>query len=182
MSKKVILSLIIAFVFLDLVILGGVGYKLYKNSSKPEKAHFHAGFQVYADGKLQDFSDFKYMNTTPCVLRQDMGESESPEDIQMDKAHLHDSIGDVVHAHVKGGKWGDLFKNINYDIIAKGSVHGYVNGKSVDNILQYDIKPYDSVIMLVGKNDNIDQYVPNAVTKDAIVKAENMSETCGSGT
>lgn len=179
MKKKVIISLIIAFVLVDIAVLGVVGYKLYQNYLKPEKAHFHAGFKVYADGKLQDFSDLKYMNTTPCALNENQNEHESPEEIQMDKAHLHDNIGDVVHAHVKGGKWGDLFKNIKFDIAAKGNVQGYINGMPVDNILQYDIKPYDSVIMLVGNNKNIDQYVPNAVTKDAIVKAEKMSESCG---
>lgn len=97
----------------------------------------------------------------------------------MDKAHLHDNIGDVVHAHLKGGVWEDLFKNIDYNIAAKGTVQGYINGKAVDNILQDNINPYDSVIMLVGNNNNIEQYFPNAVTKDAIVKAEKMSENCG---
>lgn len=179
MRKKIIIALIVAFVVLDAVVLGTVGYRLYVNATKPEKAHFHAGFQVYVDRKLQDFSDIKYMNVTPCALRKDMGESESPEDIQMDKAHLHDNIGDVVHAHVKRGTWGDLFKNIKYDVAAKGDVQGYVNGKAVNNILKYKIQPYDSVIMLVGNNKNIDQYLPTAVTKDAIVKAEKMSETCG---
>ena len=176
MRKKIILLLIVAFVLLDALVIGVVAYKFY---TKPQKAHFHAGFQVYVDRKLQDFSDIKYMNITPCALRENMGGPESPEDLQMDKAHLHDNIGDVVHAHIKGGTWSDLFTNVKYDITAKGEVQGYVNGKAVDNILKYKIQPYDSIIILIGNNENIDQYLPNAVTKDAIVKAEKMSETCG---
>lgn len=176
MRKKIILILILTFLIVDSLVIGVVAYKFY---TKPEKAHFHAGFQVYLNGKLQNFSNLKYMNVTPCALRKDTGKSESPEDLQMDKAHLHDNIGDVVHTEVKGGTWGDLFKNIEFDIAAKGEVQGYVNGKEVDNILQHKIAPYDSVIILVGNNKSIEQYLPTSVTKEAIVKAEKMSETCG---
>lgn len=179
MKKKVTIIVIILFLLIDAVIVGFVINKLY---FKPQKAHFHAGFQVYADGKLLDFSDEKYMNTTPCALRDHSNKTETPEDLQMDKAHLHDNIGNVAHAHVKGGKWKDLFQNMKFEISSKGIVKGYVNGEPIDNILNYDIKPFDSVIFLVGdKNKGIDAYLLNAVKKDEIVKAEKMSETCGSG-
>lgn len=177
MRKKVIFALILVFLLVDALIIGVVAYKFY---TKPEKAHFHAGFKVYANGKLENFSDIKYMKITPCALDENMDNEESPEDIQLDKAHLHDDIGDVVHAHVKGGAWGDLFTNIKYDIKARGDVEGYINGKAVEDILKYKIQPYDSVIILVGKNNDTDQYLQTSVTKDAIIKAEKMSENCGS--
>jgi hypothetical protein len=173
---------ILGFLLIDLIGLGVIGYRFYRPhfpSATPQKVHFHAGFQVYIDGQLQDFSDFKYMNTTPCQERDHMGESTSPEQLQIDKAHLHDGIGNVVHVHVAGGVWGDLFKNIKYDILAKGTPQGYVNGKAVNNILSYPIKGYDSVIILIGKSDSIDHYLPQAVTKDTIIEAEKKSELCG---
>lgn len=176
MRKKVIYILIIAFLLIDAVIIGLFFNKFY---NKPEKAHFHAGIQVYVDGKLQDFSDVKYMHTMPCSVKESKNEHESPEELQMDKAHLHDNIGNVVHTHVKGGKWEDLFKNMKYDISSKGTVKGFVNGKEVDNILGKNIEPYESIIILVGNNKNINAYLEKSINKETIVKAEKMSESCG---
>lgn len=166
-----------------MLITGALAFgaiKGYQYITKPEKAHYHAGFQVYVDGKLQDFSGIEYMNTVPCTDRHELGESTSPEEIQKDKAHLHDEIGDVVHAHVTGGTWGDLFTNMKYDFPSGKEVQGYIDGKPIDDIRNYPIKPYDSVIILVGSNKPIETYQPNAVTKETIIEAENMSETCGS--
>ena len=178
MKRKVVHTLIIAFLLIDVVIIGFVLNKMY---NKPEKAHFHAGIQVYVDGKLQDFSDEKYMNTTPCALKGESNEHESPEEIQIEKAHLHDNIGNVAHAHLTGGKWKDLFQNMKYDIESKGVLTGYINGKPADNILDTKINPYDSVIILAGTVPNeTEPLLKKAVSRDEIVKAEKMSENCGS--
>ncbi len=165
--------LIVLFLLLDIFI---VGFVIYNFQAKPEKAHFHAGFQVYADGKLQNFSDAKYMKEAPCTLEG----TDLNEDVQMDKAHLHDMAGNVAHAHVKGGKWEDLFKNIKYTFPDNKPVEGYVNGKAVNNILQYQINPYDSIIIVVGSQPNdINTYLKGAVTRDEIVTEEKKSENCG---
>ncbi len=178
MKRKVIYALIIAFLLTDIIVIGFVLNKMY---NKPEKTHFHAGIQVYVNGKLQDFSDEKYMNTTPCALKENSNEHESPEEIQMEKAHLHDNIGNVAHAHLTGGKWKDLFQNMKYDIVSKGDIKGYVNGEQVNNILDVRIKPYDSTVIFVGEQPaESDGLLSKAVKKDEIVKAEKMSENCGS--
>jgi hypothetical protein len=178
MRKKVIISLITLFIFVDVIVIGYVINNVY---NKPQKAHFHAGFQVYADGKLEDFTDEKYMNTTPCALRENTSKNETPEEIQMEKAHLHDNIGNVAHSHLTGGKWKDLFQNMKYDIASKGNINGYVNGVQVNNILDANIKPYDSAVIFVGDiPTESHSFLSKAVNKDVIIKAEKMSENCGS--
>lgn len=141
----------------------------------PEEIHYHAGFQVYKDNILQDYSDFKYMKVEPCSL--DSHEDTSPEEEQLEKAHLHDGIGDVVHVHRKNAIWADLFTNINVEI--DSDVVGYVNGEKVDDILSYPIKAYDSIVILEGKNTDIDKKLKGAVTKEHIVETEQKSESCG---
>ena len=133
----------IGIVFFLLIDVGTIGYFLQKKFSKPETVHFHAGFQVYIDGKLQNFSNIKYMETKPCA-NDEGDETKSPEELQKDKAHLHDNVGNVVHSHVRGGAWGDLFRNIKFNIQSEKGIAAYVNGKEVKNILQYPIYPYDS--------------------------------------
>lgn len=175
MKKKLIRIGIVLFLLID---LGIIGYFLQKKFINPEKAHFHAGFRVYVDDKLQDFSDIRYMELKPCT--NDEGDAtKSPEELQKDKAHLHDNVGDVVHSHVKGGTWGDLFTNLKFNIHPEKGIIAYVNGREVKNILYYSIQPYDSVVIVVGKHGNQDKYLKTAVTKAAILTEEKNSESCG---
>lgn len=163
------------------IVLAGI---LYAAKTKPQEApavephidiHYHAGFQLYKDDRRVDFSDFKYMKVEPCSL--DEHDEMSPEEEQLEKAHMHDGVGDVVHVHVEGSKWGDLFKNIGYEI---GEVEGYVNGEKVEDILNYPIQAYDSVVIFEGKNTDIEAIVENRVTKEHMVETESNSENCGS--
>ncbi len=75
---------------------------------KPKDLHFHAGFQVYVDDKLQDFSDNKYMDETPCT-KNGKPLPDVKVDDQLEKAHMHDHKGYIVHVHRKGSNWSDLF-------------------------------------------------------------------------
>jgi hypothetical protein len=144
---------------------------------KPEPVHIHAGFHVYKDDKLQDFSDFKYMHEMPCTVDGKPIEGAHPDE-QLEKAHLHDQNGDVVHVHRKGATWGDLFKNIKYPISKNAVV--YNNGQRIENFLDREIVHYESVVIFEGKHMNDKKYLKDAVTKDRIVEVENGSETCGS--
>ncbi|OGK39727.1 hypothetical protein A3A74_04505 [Candidatus Roizmanbacteria bacterium RIFCSPLOWO2_01_FULL_35_13] len=166
MNKKlVILSLILLLILIGIFI-----YQKKKQSVK--KIHYHAGFQVYVDNKLQDFSGIKYMSIKPC------GEEEegSEENEQIEKAHLHDKVEDVVHVEAEGAKWKDLFTNINYKIKPNKNLTGYVNGKKIENILEYPIKSYDSIIIFSGNVD--EKLIKNAVTRKKIMDVEKKSEAC----
>lgn len=182
--RKVILAILI------LLLAGAGGYFYYRNFVKPKAVHFHAGFKVYVDGKLMDFSDIKYMNIEPCKehegefetrlrsVMQNFGEAK--EDEQIEKAHLHDFVGDIVHVHRSNAVWGDLFQNIKFRIDSSKPMLVYINGRIVDDVLDYSIHAYDSLVLIIGKhNRDIGNYLKTAVKKEHIEQTEKKSETCG---
>ncbi len=145
--------------------------------NKDEIVHYHAGFAVFTNNKQADFSDFKYMIIKPCNLDKDE-EKESDEDDQIEKAHLHDQIGDVVHIERKNAKWSDLFTNLKYDINYQ-EVVAYLNSKKTTDFENLIIQPYDSLVILIGKNDS-KKALAKAVKKSHIEETEKRSENCGS--
>jgi hypothetical protein len=168
--------------FIGLAILGVLAIAaviiLPQTLLKPKPIHYHAGFQIYKDNKLQDFSDFKYMHEAPCTV--DGKPINDPHaDGQLEKAHLHDHTGDVVHVHRANAMWKDLFTNIKYPIDEKNVV-AYVNGKKVNAILEKKIEPYESVIIFIGTHVDDQNYLKKAVTKKHIQDVEHKSETCSS--
>ncbi len=169
-------AIIFICIFIILSILGMViNTKLFA----PKKIHYHAGFVVFENDKRQDFSDVKYMHIKPCTVKgKDNTESESDEDNQIEKAHLHDYVGDVVHVHREDVIWKDLFTNLKYNIdYAKATA--YINGKEVKNFQDQEIQPYDSLIVFIGKN-NIKEHLSEGVNKSHIQSVEKKSEECGS--
>ena len=170
MIKKVI-GVILVF-----ILIAAIGVILRDTVFAPKKIHIHAGFHVYKDNKLVDFSDAKYMHAEPCTIHDDL----KRVDEQGEKAHLHDFVGDVVHVHRVGATWGDLFKNIKYSVDESKTL-AYVNSKEISHIFSYQIHPYDSLVLFIGKHDAVKQALSQAVSKDYIQKIEKQSESCGSG-
>ena len=166
--KKIVIVLISLF-----IVILGYFYIRTKLTPTQVKLHYHAGFLVYIDGVLQDFSAGKYMNVDFCSIPHT---KETPEEIQIGKAHLHDNVGDVVHVHRSGAVWGDLFTNMHYTFPAGKPIKGYVNGYAVDDILNYPIKPYDSIIIIVGNGSGVD--LTKMVSKSHILDVEKRSESC----
>lgn len=169
MTKNKII-LILLFISLSFALI-------YFQKTKPsnKEVHYHAGFLVYVEGKLQDFSGDIYMSPNVC-LKPDVRLSSEEE--QKEKAHLHDGVGDVVHVHRKGAVWRDLFRNINFPLPENKTIQGYQNNRPVDNILTQQIKPYTSVTIVIGndKNINLQKYVSLSHIKEI----EKRSESCGS--
>lgn len=174
MQKR--LLILIPLVIISSALIAIYAVNLYKNKTTPKKVHYHAGFQVYVDEKFQDFSSQKYMKEVPCTVSG--GKENHEEDIQLEKAHLHDKVGNVVHVERAGAKWNDLFVNIGYTIPKDETLLGLVNGKRVDNILNYPIRPYDSVIFILGKPGKVNVLLKKGVTIDQIKKAEKQGESC----
>lgn len=169
MNKRILINLVSIAV---LLIIGAI---VYFTIGRPQikEIHYHAGFQVYADGALQDFADLKYMNLKPC------GGLLVREDDQLEKAHLHDNVGNVVHVHREGAVWGDLFKNIKWEIPAGKEFVGYLNGERKEDLLNYPILPYDSVVFFSGKIDDLNHKLQARVTDDFMKEVEKKSENCG---
>lgn len=101
-----------------------------------------------------------------------------PRDEQIEKAHLHDGIGDVVHVHRLGATWSDLFANLSYPIPNKPIVGYEADDPSpLKNVLDSSINPSQSLIILIGDNQALDP--TQFVTQEHILEVEAMSELCG---
>lgn len=148
---------------------------LYTNH-EVEHVHYHAGFRVYIGGQLQDYSDFKYMNFVPCTEHDT---KKSAREEQIEKAHLHDSIGDVVHVHRSGAKWGDLFKNIGVTLPFDSGLWGYLDGVQQEDILNEPIEAFKTAVFVFGE-DNA-SHAKEIVSIDHIKEVEAKSELCGAG-
>lgn len=167
-NKKIVLFGLLCLV----LVIGAVFVQLQSIAAK--KVHFHAGFQVYKDGKQVSFSDTKYMHEKPCT---DDPQEEHKEDEQIEKAHLYGFVGDVVHVHRENVKWNDLFINLSYSIPQDAQT--YLNGKKVDTLFQTEIQPYNSIVIFIGKTDDLEDLLKKAVTKQYIQEEEKHSEDCG---
>ncbi len=156
-----------------LVLIGGGLFYYFKPRTTQVPVHYHAGFQVYVNDKLQDFSDLRYMKVSPC------GGVFQRENDQLEKAHLHDGIGDVVHVHRSGAVWGDLFKNIGFQMPTSSEFVGYLNGNRQENLLNYPIVANDSVVFFQGPIIDMNRKLQARVTDDHIKEVEARSEDCG---
>ena len=161
MRKKVIG--IIAVVIL-IVVLYFI-YPAVKKMANPQKVHYHAGFVVFKDDQKIDFSDFKYMRVKPCT--EDKDHEDSDEDIQAEKAHLHDNVGEA--------RFRDLFINLKYSIDYSNST-AYINGKKVENFENLNIQPDDSLVVLIGNNKT--NHLQDAVKKEYIEERASKSVDC----
>lgn len=146
----------------------------FYNPTDNEHVHYHAGFKVYIDGQLQDYSDYQYMNFVAC---SEHDKKKSKEEEQIEKAHLHDGVGDVVHMHRNGAVWGDLFKNIKVQLPEDKEIKGYINGEEVENIMSQPIKAYTTAVFLVGENE--ENQSKGTVSIERIKEVEAKSELCG---
>lgn len=168
-SRKVIASF-------GAMLCAAVALALYQKemSHDVEHVHYHAGFKVYVDNQLQDYSGYQYMNYTPC---SEHDEKKSAEEEQMEKAHLHENVGDVVHIHRSGAVWGDLFTNIKVNLPTDRKIVGYVDGKMVSEIMKKPIEAYTTAIILVGESDA--SRSGEVVSREHIEEVEKKSELCG---
>lgn len=166
-SKRLIFSIIG-------LVAATAGFIIYAPKPSEEHVHIHAGFKVYINDEAQDYSNYKYMNFVPCTEHDT---KKSPEEEQIEKAHLHDSVGDVVHVHRSGSKWGDLFRNAKIELPSGSTIKGYIDGKETADILNQPITAYESVVFVVG--DSKIDHSQEKVSLDHIKEVETRSELCG---
>ena len=146
-----------------------------------DPVHFHAGFQIYVDDVLQDFSTMEYMELAPCDVGP--GKEEAEEDETLD---LHNGVGDVVHVHHAGMTWNDLLMYLQEhqqfapeNLSVKGVI-GYVNGEEDMNIRDRPINAYDSAVIIIGYAlGDIKEKIATSVKLPQIQEAEVQKENCG---
>lgn len=145
---------------------------LWLYNPTPKHTHTHAGFRIYLNGVLQDYSDPKYMNYTLC---SEHDEQKTPVEEQMERAHLHDQVGDVVHVHRAEATWGDLLANINVDL--GEDLSAYVNGEKVADIFDQEITAYSTAIFVLGEDNQV--LGKEVIPIERIKQVESASELCG---
>ena len=170
MKVKIILGLI------GVIIVGAAGWMIKNKQQPEEKVHYHAGFMVDKGNQKIDFANPLFMSLSPCV-EEDNEEPPTAAMKQIEKAHLHDNIGDVVHIEHRDARWQDLFTNINYDL-DYGQAKAFMNGQPVTNFQKLPIKASDSLVVFIGDNDQ-DKFLAEAVTKSHIEEVGAKSEDCG---
>lgn len=155
-----------------LTIVGICIYIFFPRGKTPS-VHYHAGFKVFSDGILVDLGAPQYMHLEYCAVDG----KEEAQNNKVEKAHLHDGIGDVVHIHSKNVKWIDLFDDINYHFPKERTIQGYRNGRKVEDILHQTVQPNESIIIVVGdrKKISLNDYVTTTHIRDV----EQRGENCG---
>jgi hypothetical protein len=163
MKKQITLA-----IFVLTLLIGSIIVKI----TLPHKdVHFHAGFQIYINGTLQDFSDAKYMSLVPCT------DDLKKKVIIHDKVHLHDEVGDVAHIHQPHVVWNDLLSYLKFRTDGK-PFKAYINKSENDNALNTEIHPYDSLVLSIGKDPDLKAHVENSLTKKYIRDVETRNGLC----
>lgn len=172
MNKTAVLS-IITVSLLILGILSGTKLFITVKQTPEEKIHYHAGFSVYENNKKIDFSDTRFMYLKPCAARGN-GKIEE-ENTQLEKAHLHDNVGDVVHVEAKDPVWIDLFTNIKFPIDYSKTT-GYIDLQKVPDFQNQPIRPYQILVVFIGENN--EKLIQNGVTREYIDEQLKKSAEC----
>ncbi len=163
------------FALVSLSVFGiWVGYTEYgwfaESQHTGHEVHYHAGFQIYQDGELIDFSDPAYMYLGSCG---DMGSGDSIQD----QVHLHNEIGDVVHVHAPQITWADMFESLGLadqvSEVTAMSLDGEVKPVEMDAI----IAPYQSAVFVIGSGE-ITRLDDDRVTEEHIRKVEDETLSC----
>lgn len=136
-----------------------------------EDVHFHAGFQVYRDNELIDFSGMEHMTIVPCSTE------DAEEHSEDDFIHLHGEVGDVVHIHGPGVIWADVFEHL--DIPVQTHLIGYIDGEQISDVLLKPVEPYQSSVFFIDSTDDIQEKVDNRISRERIEEVEEQSEACG---
>ncbi len=134
--------------------------------------HIHAGFQVYIDNTLVNFSDVRFMYFKPCGLAKDEIKTIK------DKVHLHDQIGEALHIHDKDVTWKDAMDSLG--VVTGSGATFYVDGTKDTLLLSEKIQAFQSASIFIGKTTDIEKKVAARVTKDRLVEIEKQKgENCG---
>lgn len=181
-KNKLFSNLLFAvFILVVVVAMGALGFFLGTNNqivaADSGEVHFHAGFKVYVNGKVQDYSANKYMHLSPCSLVEP---TEEEKQLPSERIHLHDNFGDVAHIHADHVTWRELFISLKItDIIDEDNASYYVNGERIEDLLDKQVEEYESVEFIFGKEPAAEMRSLNQVTKERILNAESIVESCG---
>lgn len=169
---------------LGLIILGVIGFWSHNlgdnhgdDDGHSDSLHYHAGVQVYINGELQDYSDFKYMHISPCASEAEDHEHNLTD--PKDRIHFHDQVGDVAHIHASNVTWEELFESLEISDQIDLPALFYRNGEPVDDLFKQTPQPYEAVAFVFGEPVDPEIIKANSVTREHIDETEKLVESCG---
>ncbi|MBP9798034.1 hypothetical protein KBC70_02705 [Candidatus Woesebacteria bacterium] len=167
--------------FILIILIAAFAYNSHSIFEKPatkkvEEIHYHAGFEIYKDGALMEFTDLGYMDVKPCGP----DDEDKPHEHLEPEVHLHDGIGNIVHIHGKVAVWKDLFEKLHLDM-SSASISAVIDGQPITRITDTQIKPYQRASIFINSPE--DQKIKSAQTLeklpiDYIKEIEKKSENC----
>ncbi len=127
---------------------------------KPNTVHYHANFALYVNSVRDEFKG-------PGFYEEVSSCHDNNSDDPHERAHMHNSVNDVIHVHARGVTWQQFFANLGYTLGDKVLVTGngtfsdgkagqlkfVLNGKSVETIANAKIGDQD-VLLVSYSNDN----------------------------
>lgn len=182
-EKNKALSDMIFYTFILVFVLGVGAFAFLLNDTdvkmavEPEDTHYHAGFQIYVNDELQDFSGSEFMHYSPCSTEpEDDHDSDDPKD----RIHLHNNVGNVVHVHADDVTWEEIFESLDIEeYLELMQIHYSKDTEWSVNVLDNRPKPYESVIFTFDGEYSRDQLIEDIVNMKVIEDAEYDVENCG---
>lgn len=157
LNKKITLGVLSGFVIgcLFLVAIRFVSYK-------DDTVHHHANFELYVDGKRDEFKSFTFYEEVQACSSDAVNNPKI-------RVHMHNQENSVVHVHAPAVTWGHFFANLGYTLggkVIKTDSGVYVdgengkkltfvlNGKDVTDISNKVIDSEDALLINYGDENS----------------------------
>ncbi len=155
----------------------------------PIHIHYHANFVVFINGQREEFKDPSYYEAT--------GPSCTDHEVMtpLERAHMHESVNDVVHVHDQAVTWGQFFTNLGWVVDAKvietpsqllvaddaHPITFWLNDQKMDNVSNRVIGDQDKLLVDYGSEvDSAKQEYGVITNKAAKYDASKDPASCGS--
>lgn len=140
------------------VVVGILAIGLVRFVGLPKPVHYHANFAVFINGQRQQFQGPQYYQEVSACA-----EKSSP----LDRVHMHDQNGHLVHVHDNLVTWSDLFTNLGWSLNNSmifdgktayvdgqgGSLHFILNGRETRSVADEIIGDQDRLLISYGADD-----------------------------
>lgn len=148
-------------------VLGFVGAGIYESSrsGENEELPINAGFRIYIDDVLQDYSNADFARQKPC------NNENSP-------IFITSEFSDVVFVESENQTWQDLFDALKINLADFPRPVIYANRLNAPDLLTDEINNLDSAIFILGESQNLNKINDNYVQERRILKAAESKNFC----
>lgn len=144
---------------IGVAIVLGIRFATYSGG---EAVHYHANFAMYLNGQREQFDDiFYYIGAENCST--EVEHTMNP----YARAHMHDSVNDVVHVEDNAVTWGQFFQNIGWiidpEVIrtpdqiflpdSQNKLTFILNGEQTDKVINRVIGDKDKLLVDFGSTN-----------------------------